>query len=225
MHTYIAPLWSNSIQFWILFRKLLNSKTVWTKSTSTRIPLSFCFSHSDKMTPFSLILPPVNLFLTKPSWSSCIIQLRVFFILFANIPLNTLYIAFINVIVLHFFHMTSIFSLSGKASNYPQSLLYCTFFKILSKRISNCTVFVVFLQSFLFLLVSLFPFCFVFWGIRRGLVVLMAGSQLWVHRFDSPLDPQNGLAWSLYRCGVLWCGPAMVLLHLKDPLELFVKRR
>ena len=60
--------------------------------------------------------------------------------------------------------------------------------------------------------------------IRRGLVVMMPGSQAWVRRFESPLDPQAG--WpgryiDVRRFG----GLPMVLLQQKDPLELFVKRR
>ena len=35
----------------------------------------------------------------------------------------------------------------------------------------------------------------------------------------------SGLAWSLYKCAALWKVVYMVLLQLKDPLELFVKRR
>ena len=47
--------------------------------------------------------------------------------------------------------------------------------------------------------------------IRRGLVVTMPGSS-------------SGLAWSLNKC--LACGGlSMVLLQLKDPLELFMKSR
>ena len=61
-------------------------------------------------------------------------------------------------------------------------------------------------------------------GIRRGLVVTMPGSQARVRRFESPLDPQVG--WpgcyiNVRRCG----GLSMVILQLKDPLELFVKSR
>ena len=59
---------------------------------------------------------------------------------------------------------------------------------------------------------------------RRGLVVTMPGSQAGVRRFESPLDPQAGLPGryiNVRRCG----GLPMVLLQLKDPLELFVKSR
>ena len=42
-----------------------------------------------------------------------------------------------------------------------------------------------------------------FWGIRHGLVVTMPGSQAWVRRFECPLDPQAGWAWSLYKCAAL----------------------
>ena len=52
----------------------------------------------------------------------------------------------------------------------------------------------------------------------------MPGSQACVRRFESPLDPQAG--WpgryiNVRRCG----GLSMVLLQLKDPLELFVKSK
>ena len=62
------------------------------------------------------------------------------------------------------------------------------------------------------------------WGIRRGLVVTMPGSEARVRRFESPLYPQAG--WpgryiNVPRCG----GLSMVFLQLKDPLELFVKSR
>ena len=61
-------------------------------------------------------------------------------------------------------------------------------------------------------------------GIRRGLVVTMPGSQTWVRRFESPLDPQAG--WPGRYINVRHCGGlSMVLLQLKDPLELFVKSR
>ena len=56
------------------------------------------------------------------------------------------------------------------------------------------------------------------WGIRRGLVVTMPGSQAWVRRFESPLDPQAGLPGryiNLRRCG----GLSMVLPQPEDPLE------
>ena len=61
-------------------------------------------------------------------------------------------------------------------------------------------------------------------GIRRGLVVTMPGSQACVRRFESPLDPYAdwpGRSINVRRCG----GLPMVLLQLKDPLELFVKSR
>ena len=35
----------------------------------------------------------------------------------------------------------------------------------------------------------------------------------------------SGLAWALYKCAVLLGALYMVILQLKDPLELFVKRR
>ena len=61
-------------------------------------------------------------------------------------------------------------------------------------------------------------------GIRCGLVVMMPGSQAWVRRFETPLDPQAG--WPGRYINVRCCGGlSMVLLQLKDPLELFVKRR
>ena len=60
--------------------------------------------------------------------------------------------------------------------------------------------------------------------IRSGRMVMMPGSQVRVRMFESPLDPQAG--WfgcyiDVRRCG----GLSMVLLQLKDPLELFVKSR
>ena len=61
-------------------------------------------------------------------------------------------------------------------------------------------------------------------GIRLGLVVTMPGSQAWVCKFESPLDIQvscPGFYINVRLCG----GLSMVLLQLKDPLELFVKRR
>ena len=62
------------------------------------------------------------------------------------------------------------------------------------------------------------------WGIRRGLVVTMPGSRAWVRRFESPLDPQAG--WPGRYINVRCCWRlSMVLLQLKDPLELFVKSR
>ena len=61
-------------------------------------------------------------------------------------------------------------------------------------------------------------------GIHRGLVVMMPDSQAWVRRFESPLDPQAG--WPGCYINVPHCrGLSMVLLQLKYPLELFVKRR
>ena len=52
--------------------------------------------------------------------------------------------------------------------------------------------------------------------ICRGLVVTMPGSQAWVRRFESPLDPEAG--WPGRYINV-WCcgGLSMVLLPLKDP--------
>ena len=52
----------------------------------------------------------------------------------------------------------------------------------------------------------------------------MPGSQAWVRRFDSPLDPQAG--WPGRYINVRRCrGLSMVLMQLTDPLELFVKSR
>ena len=63
-----------------------------------------------------------------------------------------------------------------------------------------------------------------FRGIRRGLVVTMPGSQAWVCKLESPLDPQAG--WPGRYINVRGCGGlSMILLQLKDPLELFVRRR
>ena len=55
-------------------------------------------------------------------------------------------------------------------------------------------------------------------------MVMMPGYQAWVHRFESPLEPEAG--WpgryiNVPRCG----GLSLVLLPLKDPKELFVKER
>ena len=53
-------------------------------------------------------------------------------------------------------------------------------------------------------------------GIRRGLVVMMPGSQAWVCRFESPLDPQAG--WPGCHINVRRCeGLSMVRLQLKTP--------
>ena len=61
-------------------------------------------------------------------------------------------------------------------------------------------------------------------GIRRGQVVKMPGSLAWVCRFESPLDPQAG--WPDRYINVWRCrGLSMVLMQLKEPLELFVKSR
>ena len=52
----------------------------------------------------------------------------------------------------------------------------------------------------------------------------MLGSQVWVHRFGSPLDPEAG--WPGLYINVRHCeGLSMVLLPLKDLKELFVNRR
>ena len=48
---------------------------------------------------------------------------------------------------------------------------------------------------------------------------MMPGSQACVRRFESPL------AWSLYKCAALCRAVLMVFLQLKDPLDLFIKRR
>ena len=61
-------------------------------------------------------------------------------------------------------------------------------------------------------------------GIHCGLVFMMPGSQAWVRMFKTLLDPQAG--WPGCYINVRCCGGlSMVLLQLKDPLELFVKRR
>ena len=55
-------------------------------------------------------------------------------------------------------------------------------------------------------------------------LVTIPGSQVCVRRFESPLDPQAG--WPGRYINVQHCGGmSMVLLQLKDPQELFVKRR
>ena len=60
--------------------------------------------------------------------------------------------------------------------------------------------------------------------IKYNLNSIHPGPQTWVRRFESPLDPQAG--WPVCYIHVRRCGgQSMVLLQLKDPLELFVKRR
>ena len=61
-------------------------------------------------------------------------------------------------------------------------------------------------------------------GIRRGLVVMMPGSQAVSSQVWVSAGSPSGLAWLLYKCAA-WGGLSMVLLQLKEPLELFVKRR
>ena len=41
-------------------------------------------------------------------------------------------------------------------------------------------------------------------GTFRGLAVIMLSSQVSDRRFQSPLDPISGLAWSLYKRAVFW---------------------
>ena len=61
-------------------------------------------------------------------------------------------------------------------------------------------------------------------GIRGGLVVTMPGSQVRVRRFESPLDLQAGWPGRFINVRRCW-GLSVVLLQLKDPLELIVKSR